>query len=86
MRANIDTVLAHVVKVFGAARPHHANLFARSRGLPSSRRSSSASSMSRALAQPSGACQADVLRGYALGNSQRCGDLILQECAIEFKL
>jgi transposase len=27
MRAGIDTVLARVVKVFGAARPHHAYLF-----------------------------------------------------------
>lgn len=28
MRAGTDTVLAKVVKVFGAARPHHAYLFA----------------------------------------------------------
>lgn len=28
MRAGADTVLAHVVRVFGAARPHHAYLFA----------------------------------------------------------
>ncbi|MCF7696090.1 MULTISPECIES: IS66 family insertion sequence element accessory protein TnpB [Mycetohabitans] len=28
MRAGIDTILAHVVRVFGAARPHHAYLFA----------------------------------------------------------
>jgi transposase len=28
MRAGIDTILARVVKVFGAARPHHAYLFA----------------------------------------------------------
>jgi transposase len=28
MRAGTDTVLARVVKVFGAARPHHAYLFA----------------------------------------------------------
>lgn len=27
MRAGTDTVLARVVKVFGAARPHHAYLF-----------------------------------------------------------
>lgn len=27
MRAGIDTILARVVKVFGAARPHHAYLF-----------------------------------------------------------
>lgn len=31
MRAGIDTVLARVVKVFGAARPHHAYLFANKR-------------------------------------------------------
>ncbi len=28
MRAGVDTLLARVVKVFGAARPHHAYLFA----------------------------------------------------------
>ena len=28
MRAGPDTILARVVKVFGAARPHHAYLFA----------------------------------------------------------
>jgi transposase len=28
MRAGMDTLLARVVKVFGAARPHHAYLFA----------------------------------------------------------
>jgi len=28
MRAGSDTILARVVKVFGAARPHHAYLFA----------------------------------------------------------
>jgi IS66 Orf2 like protein len=28
MRAGADTLLARVVKVFGAARPHHAYLFA----------------------------------------------------------
>ena len=28
MRAGFDTALARVVKVFGAARPHHAYLFA----------------------------------------------------------
>ncbi|MEX3935787.1 IS66 family insertion sequence element accessory protein TnpB [Paraburkholderia phymatum] len=28
VRAGIDTILARVVKVFGAARPHHAYLFA----------------------------------------------------------
>jgi len=28
MRAGVDTILARVVKVFGAARPHHACLFA----------------------------------------------------------
>jgi transposase len=28
MRSGIDTILARVVKVFGAARPHHAYLFA----------------------------------------------------------
>ena len=28
MRAGTDTALARVVKVFGAARPHHAYLFA----------------------------------------------------------
>ena len=28
MRAGTDTALAHVVRVFGAARPHHAYLFA----------------------------------------------------------
>lgn len=31
MRAGTDTVLARVVKVFGAARPHHAYLFANRR-------------------------------------------------------
>jgi transposase len=31
MRAGTDTVLARVVKVFGAARPHHAYLFANKR-------------------------------------------------------
>lgn len=31
MRAGIDTALARVVKVFGAARPHHAYLFANKR-------------------------------------------------------
>jgi transposase len=30
MRAGADTILARVVKVFGAARPHHAYLFANS--------------------------------------------------------
>jgi len=28
MRAGAHTILAHVVKVFGSARPHHAYLFA----------------------------------------------------------
>ncbi|WP_390889565.1 IS66 family insertion sequence element accessory protein TnpB, partial [Ralstonia mannitolilytica] len=28
MRAGTETILARVVKVFGAARPHHAYLFA----------------------------------------------------------
>ncbi len=28
MRAGVDTLLARVVKVFGAVRPHHAYLFA----------------------------------------------------------
>ena len=28
MRAGADTALAHVVRVFGAAQPHHAYLFA----------------------------------------------------------
>ncbi|WP_157380582.1 IS66 family insertion sequence element accessory protein TnpB [Burkholderia ubonensis] len=28
MRAGVDTILTRVVKVFGAARPHHAYLFA----------------------------------------------------------
>jgi len=32
MRAGTDTVLARVVKVFGAARPHHAYLFANKNG------------------------------------------------------
>jgi hypothetical protein len=32
MRAGSDTALARVVKVFGAARPHHAYLFANRRG------------------------------------------------------
>lgn len=31
MRAGVDTALARVVKVFGAARPHHAYLFANRR-------------------------------------------------------
>lgn len=31
MRAGMDTALARVVKVFGAARPHHAYLFANRR-------------------------------------------------------
>lgn len=31
MRAGTDTALARVVKVFGAAQPHHAYLFAASR-------------------------------------------------------
>ena len=31
MRAGTDTVLARVVKVFGAARPHHAYLFTNKR-------------------------------------------------------
>jgi transposase len=32
MRAGSETALARVVKVFGAARPHHAYLFANRRG------------------------------------------------------
>lgn len=32
MRAGTDTALARVVKVFGAARPHHAYLFANRSG------------------------------------------------------
>jgi transposase len=32
MRAGSDTALARVVKVFGAARPHHAYVFANRRG------------------------------------------------------
>lgn len=32
MRAGPDTALARVVKVFGAARPHHAYLFTNRRG------------------------------------------------------
>lgn len=32
MRAGTETVLARVVKVFGAAHPHHAYLFANKRG------------------------------------------------------
>lgn len=32
MRAGTDTALARVVKVFGAARPHHAYLFANQSG------------------------------------------------------
>jgi transposase len=32
MRAGTDTALARVVRVFGAARPHHAYLFANRRG------------------------------------------------------
>jgi transposase len=32
MRAGTESVLARVVKVFGAARPHHAYLFANRRG------------------------------------------------------
>lgn len=32
MRAGTDTALARVVKVFGAARPHHAYLFANKNG------------------------------------------------------
>ncbi|WP_150600155.1 IS66 family insertion sequence element accessory protein TnpB [Pandoraea fibrosis] len=32
MRAGSDTALARVVKVFGAAHPHHAHLFANCRG------------------------------------------------------
>ena len=31
MRAGTDTALARVVQVFGAARPHHAYLFANKR-------------------------------------------------------
>ena len=31
MRAGTDTALARVIKVFGAARPHHAYLFANKR-------------------------------------------------------
>lgn len=31
MRAGTDTVLARVIKVFGAARPHHAYVFANRR-------------------------------------------------------
>lgn len=31
MRAGTDTALARVVRVFGAARPHHAYLFANRR-------------------------------------------------------
>ena len=31
MRVGMDTALARVVKVFGAARPHHAYLFANKR-------------------------------------------------------
>jgi transposase len=34
MRAGTDTALARVVKVFGAARPHHAYLFANKNGTP----------------------------------------------------
>ena len=34
MRAGTDTALARVVKVFGAARPHHAHLFANRSGSP----------------------------------------------------
>ena len=33
MRAGTETALARVVSVFGAARPHHAYLFANRRGL-----------------------------------------------------
>lgn len=32
MRAGMDTLLAQVVRVFGAAQPHHAYLFANRRG------------------------------------------------------
>ena len=32
MRAGSDTAMARVVKVFGAARPHHAYVFANRRG------------------------------------------------------
>lgn len=32
MRAGTDTLLASIVRVFGEARPHHAYLFANSRG------------------------------------------------------
>ena len=32
MRAGMDTLLARVVLIFGAARPHHAYLFANARG------------------------------------------------------
>lgn len=32
MRAGMDSALGRVVKVFGAARPHHAYLFANRRG------------------------------------------------------
>jgi hypothetical protein len=32
MRVGFDTALARVVKVFGAAHPHHAYLFANRRG------------------------------------------------------
>ena len=32
MRAGMDTLLAQVVRVFGAAQPHHAYLFANLRG------------------------------------------------------
>ena len=32
MRAGMDTLLAQVVHVFGAAQPHHAYLFANRRG------------------------------------------------------
>lgn len=32
MRAGIESILARVVRVFGAAQPHHAHLFAYRRG------------------------------------------------------
>ena len=32
MRAGMDTLLARVVLIFGAAQPHHAYLFANARG------------------------------------------------------
>lgn len=33
MRAGMDTLLAQVVRVFGAAQPHHAYLFSNRRGM-----------------------------------------------------